>query len=492
MIFPHNKSILKIVFILLLAGAVCLPFVSASTTGLYDCSYQDTFVDDLSEQTSLEDSQITYASVIYNQVRSQRSVSSTEASRPASSGQRKPAVYGYARLYQEFSIADSSNQISSEVSSLKDESEREQSETKVKRSTLSADRQNEDSVSSSVSKPIEEGISTKTENILSDMLYEEKIIDIIDGECADISNTGTDIVSYSSDDDVRMEKMNAGTLRVYLNTGISDACVMVKYSNGKTEDIHIKSVSGISNDKIQVGSTVTYSYNKEIKSASAVSGGEHVNISFSKNTVSIEGVSASTYSLDNASATVKVEFADGKSSDLTVIVAWPLYATDPYYRNGKWSYDGFIPTGIVSWGGKRFSWYTMLATHENATGVSWELPITNNPGNILSYLPQSDWNRLAEMQKTNSKATMQHAFKPWSTDSVYWVDEGFIRDNQGYIVVAAPLNLLNNGTVKRMQVIATPWGPARIYDACPEGSWDIWVRSHEFSGFFNYDIVKRK
>lgn len=484
MTFPNNKSVLKIVFILLLAGAVCSPFVGASIIGLYDRSYQDTFVDNLSEQTSFEDSQIICTPVVYNQARSQMLVSSTEASYPASSGsssgQRKSATYGHADLYQESSAAGLSDQTSSEVSSLESKSEGEQSETKTKRST------------SSVSKSVDESTSTKTENILSDMFYEEKIIDIIDGECVDISNAGTDIVSYSSDDDVRMEKINTSTLRVYLSTGISDAFVTVKYSNGKIEDIHIRSVSGISNDKIQVGSTVTYSYNKEIKSASAAFGGEHVNISFSRNTVSIKGVSASTYSLDDASVTVKVEFIDGGSSDLTVIVAWPLYATDPYYRNGKWSYDGFIPTGIVNWGSKRFSWYTMLATHENATGVSWELPITNNPGNILSYLPQSDWNRLAEMQKVNSKATMQHAFKPWSTDSVYWVDEGFVRDNQGYIVVAAPLNLLNNGTVKRMQLIATPWGPARIYDACPEGSWDIWVRSHEFSGFFNYDIVKRK
>lgn len=331
-------------------------------------------------------------------------------------------------------------------------------------------------------------------NTVSEMTYEDKIVDILSTEYTDVSNAGIDISSYYaySPSDVSLEKVSSNTLRIRLNSGVQESKINIQYVNGKTEVITVRNIDDIDRNKLQVNSTVTYYYNKPISGVEALEGGNHVSYSINGSNLDVTGVSADSYSLGDANVRLKVKFSDGTSQDLNITVAWTLASSDPYYRNGKWSYDSFIPTGIVNWGGKRFSWYTMLATNSNATGVSWQLPITNNPGNILSYLPQSDWDRLAEMQKTNPYVTMQDAFKPWSTDSVYWVDEGFIRDNQGYIVVAAPLNLLNAGVVQRMQTIATPWGPARIYDACPEGSWDIWVRSHNFNGFFNYSIVKSK
>ena len=252
---------------------------------------------------------------------------------------------------------------------------------------------------------------------------------------------------------------------------------------------------------MNVGDSITYTTGAS--SVKVMSGSDYLNVNKSGSTCKVVAAKGSlytpnpvrngssmSYQLDSAKSVLRFTYSNGTYDEKEYVISWPSFSTDAK-SSKRWSYDNFINSGIVNWGGKKFSWYTMLATNENATGVSWELPITNLSV-LCANLPQSDKDRLNNMRKTNPKATMQDAFKPWSSDSIYWKDEGFIRDKDGFICVAAPLNLLNNGTVKRYGVIATPWGPGKIYDACPEGSWDIFVRSHCFSGFFNYDIVHKK
>lgn len=304
-------------------------------------------------------------------------------------------------------------------------------------------------------------------------------------------NCNTSLISYSINKKTNIIYINVKPNRAY---NITTMNIIYRDSNGYKviQPVKITIINNRElNNTIGYYTTVNTPYN--IKSISVNSGNGHATIKKINNTqYTVTYNSGDNYSLNRATTKATIYYTNGGYEKLTVNTSWPEYSTNPKSKN-RWSYDNFINSGIVHWGGKQFSWYTMLATNKNcAGGIAWPLPITNNPGNLLAYLPQSDWDRLTKMQKTNPKATMQDAFKPWSSDSKYWVDEGFIRDNQGYIAIAAPLNLLNNGTVKRMQVIATPWGPARIYDACPEGSWDIYVRSHCFSGFTNMKIVKAK
>ena len=241
----------------------------------------------------------------------------------------------------------------------------------------------------------------------------------------------TSLISYSINKKNNIIYINVKPNRAYNTTIVN---IVYKDSNGYkvTQPVKITIINNRElNNTIGYYTTVNTPYN--IKSISVNSGNGHATIKKINNTqYTVTYNSGDNYSLNRATTKATIYYTNGGYEKLTVNTSWPEYSTNPKSKN-RWSYDNFINSGIVHWGGKQFSWYTMLATNENcAGGIAWPLPITNNPGNLLAYLPQSDWDRLTKMQKTNPKATMQDAFKPWSSDSKYWVDEGFIRDNQGY------------------------------------------------------------